>query len=184
MPCLSRAALAFASTLVLGACATTGTPGSANPTALEVDVPTIRHPAEETPQWWFRDGAAQAAERGAMGGHAKNVILFVGDGMSLTTVAAARILDGQRKGGQMDAAVVVMDGLLLILFIVPGLVAFVIDLSTGAIYLPHGRNAQAVPADAVPRALPISARTARRWLAGELSHFPDAATLAASVSRG
>ena len=34
-----------------------------------------------------------------MSGKAKNVILFVGDGMSLTTVAAARILDGQRKGG-------------------------------------------------------------------------------------
>ncbi|RBL60872.1 alkaline phosphatase, partial [Xanthomonas oryzae pv. oryzae] len=32
-------------------------------------------------------------------GKARNVILFLGDGMSLTTVAAARILDGQRKGG-------------------------------------------------------------------------------------
>lgn len=63
-----------------------------------VDVPAIRHPDGETPAWWFRDGAAQAAGRGAMRGRAKNVILFVGDGMSLTTVAAARILDGQRKG--------------------------------------------------------------------------------------
>lgn len=34
-----------------------------------------------------------------MSGKAKNVILFVGDGMSLATVSAARILDGQRKGG-------------------------------------------------------------------------------------
>ncbi len=34
-----------------------------------------------------------------MHGRAKNVILFLGDGMSFTTVAAARILDGQRKGG-------------------------------------------------------------------------------------
>ena len=91
---------------------------------------------------------------------------------------------GQHKGGQMDPAVVVMDGVLLILFIVPGLVAFVIDLHTGAIYLPRGRNAQAVPPDAVPHALPISARTARRWLAGELSLIPDEATLPASVSRG
>ncbi|MDI9239207.1 alkaline phosphatase [Lysobacter sp. LF1] len=99
MPRLPRATLAFATLLLLGACATTGTPGSANPTTLEVDVPTIRHPADETPQWWFRDGASQAAARGAMSGKAKNVILFIGDGMSLTTVAAARILDGQRKGG-------------------------------------------------------------------------------------
>src|SRR5262245_51116436 len=63
-----------------------------------ITVPPIQHPQGETPAWWFRDGAAQAAQRGAMQGRAKNVILFIGDGMSLTTVAAARILDGQRKG--------------------------------------------------------------------------------------
>ncbi|MGO4781652.1 alkaline phosphatase, partial [Lysobacter sp. 2RAB21] len=63
-----------------------------------VDVPQIKHPQDETPAWWYRDGAAQAAQRGASTGKAKNVILFVGDGMSLTTVAAARILDGQLKG--------------------------------------------------------------------------------------
>lgn len=33
-------------------------------------------------------------------GQAKNVILFVGDGMGVATVTAARILDGQNKGGQ------------------------------------------------------------------------------------
>ena len=64
-----------------------------------IDVPVIQHPEGETAAWWFRDGAAQAASRGAMRGTARNVILFVGDGMSLTTVTAARILDGQRKGG-------------------------------------------------------------------------------------
>ncbi len=97
----TRTVLAFATTLLVSACASTGSaaPDPAKSTALEVDVPTIRRPAGETPQWWFRDGAAQAAHRGAMSGRAKNVILFVGDGMSLTTVAAARILDGQRKGG-------------------------------------------------------------------------------------
>ncbi|NVK37776.1 MAG: alkaline phosphatase [Gammaproteobacteria bacterium] len=31
-------------------------------------------------------------------GSAKNIILFVGDGMGISTVTAARILDGQRKG--------------------------------------------------------------------------------------
>jgi alkaline phosphatase len=34
-----------------------------------------------------------------MAGRAKNVIVFLGDGMSLTTVAAARVLEGQRDGG-------------------------------------------------------------------------------------
>jgi alkaline phosphatase len=32
-------------------------------------------------------------------GRARNVILFIGDGMSIATVTAARILEGQRRGG-------------------------------------------------------------------------------------
>ena len=64
-----------------------------------IEVTAIKRPDGETPAWWFRAGAAQAAQRNAMSGKAKNVILFVGDGMSLATVSAARILDGQRKGG-------------------------------------------------------------------------------------
>ncbi|WP_407351068.1 alkaline phosphatase [Luteimonas sp. R10] len=68
-------------------------------TVAPIDVPRIARPGGETAQWWFRSGAAAAAERGAMAGRAKNVILFVGDGMSLTTVAAARILAGQQAGG-------------------------------------------------------------------------------------
>jgi len=66
--------------------------------ATTVEVPAVRHPTGETPAWWYRSGAARAAGNGAMNGRARNVILFLGDGMSLTTVAAARILEGQRKG--------------------------------------------------------------------------------------
>jgi alkaline phosphatase len=82
--------------VVLGGCAST--PTAAPAAGFRVDVPAIRHPDGETPAWWYRDGAAQAAARGALRGHARNVILFVGDGMSLPTVAAARILEGQRRG--------------------------------------------------------------------------------------
>jgi len=89
-------AASLLSTLLLAACASTAPAPAATPT---VQVPTIQHPDQETPQWWYRSGAARAAANGAMAGKAKNVILFLGDGMSLTTVAAARILDGQRKGG-------------------------------------------------------------------------------------
>ncbi|PJK02527.1 alkaline phosphatase [Lysobacteraceae bacterium NML75-0749] len=71
--------------------------GSAD-TPAKIEVPSIERPAGETADWWFIHGAAQAAERGAMQGKARNVILFLGDGMSLTTVAAARILEGQRQG--------------------------------------------------------------------------------------
>lgn len=54
---------------------------------------------QETPDWWFHSGAVAAHERGAGRQPARNVILFVGDGMGPTTVAAARILGGQRAGG-------------------------------------------------------------------------------------
>lgn len=92
---------ALASACLLAACATAGRAQDTRAvptTPITVDVPAIQRPAGETAAWWYRDGAAQAAARGAMAGRARNVILFVGDGMSLTTVAAARILAGQRAG--------------------------------------------------------------------------------------
>jgi alkaline phosphatase len=52
-----------------------------------------------TAAWWFRAGAASAHAHGAGREQATNLILFLGDGMSLPTVAAARILEGQRAGG-------------------------------------------------------------------------------------
>ena len=58
--------------------------------------------AEPTADDWYAAGAAAVARNQAqqvVPGFAKNVILFVGDGMCITTVTAARILDGQRKGG-------------------------------------------------------------------------------------
>jgi len=42
--------------------------------------------------------ASTTAEITALKGSAKNVILFVGDGMGISTITAARILDGQNKG--------------------------------------------------------------------------------------
>jgi hypothetical protein len=75
--------VAAVTTLLLGACASTAPSSSASAGAVQVDVPAIAHPAGETPQWWYRSGAARAAANGAMAGKAKNVILFLGDGMSL-----------------------------------------------------------------------------------------------------
>lgn len=78
----------------------TARPAASVASHYHIDMPPAASPAEETPAWWYRSGAAQAANNGAMDAKARNVILFLGDGMSLTTVAAARILDGQRKGGK------------------------------------------------------------------------------------
>ncbi|MCD7099380.1 alkaline phosphatase [Stenotrophomonas sp. MMGLT7] len=92
---LRAAVIATLSTVLLGACASTA---ARQPVAAAVEVPAVAHPQGETPAWWYRSGASRAAANGAMAGKARNVILFLGDGMSLTTVAAARILDGQRRG--------------------------------------------------------------------------------------
>lgn len=51
------------------------------------------------------------------------------------------ILYPERRGqtsGKIDVGVALMDGLGLLLFVVPGVIAFVVDFSTGAIYLPPG----------------------------------------------
>ena len=91
-------------TIAMTGCATGGprdapalaADGRAEPALIVV--PTIKHPDGESSEWWFLSGAAHAAANGASGARARNVILFVGDGMGLTTVAAARILEGQREG--------------------------------------------------------------------------------------
>ena len=60
-----------------------------------------KRPAGEGREQWYADGrrAVEAAKRlRAQTGRAKNVILFVGDGMGVATVTAARILEGQRRG--------------------------------------------------------------------------------------
>jgi alkaline phosphatase len=56
---------------------------------------------EETPATWQRDGwnAVERAKREKpRKGKAKNVILFIGDGMGVSTLTASRILEGQMRG--------------------------------------------------------------------------------------
>ncbi|MBX7173221.1 MAG: alkaline phosphatase [Pyrinomonadaceae bacterium] len=55
----------------------------------------------ETPETWSRDGwnaIEQAKKVKIRKGKAKNVILFIGDGMGITTLTASRILEGQLRG--------------------------------------------------------------------------------------
>lgn len=95
---ITPAAFAFVAAVALGGCAaapSTMERGTAGPIA----VPVVIHPGGETPEWWFRNGAAQAQRNGAGRGlRPRNVIVFLGDGMSVTTITAARILEGQRTG--------------------------------------------------------------------------------------
>lgn len=55
----------------------------------------------ESPETWRSDGEAHIQNiknQKKFGKRAKNVILFVGDGMGITTITAARILEGQLRG--------------------------------------------------------------------------------------
>lgn len=82
--------------LGLAACA-----GTSNPTAPSDGYRAAAVlPAHQRDSDWYRLGEAHLAQRQLAGAapRAKNVILFVGDGMGVSTVTAARILDGQRKG--------------------------------------------------------------------------------------
>ena len=61
----------------------------------------VSAPAQTTPQEWFDSGQATLEANAALTPNtkkAKNVILFVGDGMGVSTVTAARILEGQMRG--------------------------------------------------------------------------------------
>ena len=74
---------------------TAAQPNQAN---LPVPFPVKR---QENREFWYKDGAAFVARSKQLAkkiGRAKNVILFVGDGMGISTVTAARILEGQRRG--------------------------------------------------------------------------------------
>lgn len=43
---------------------------------------------------------------------------------------------GQPPGGPLDVGVVILDALGLLLFVIPGVIAFAVDFSNGTIYLP------------------------------------------------
>ncbi len=61
------------------------------------------HAADPTPAEWFLAGQKAVTDGKTLVKYeqkAKNVILFIGDGMGISTITAARILDGQQKGGK------------------------------------------------------------------------------------
>ena len=68
---------------------------------VHADVRNSSGNVEKVDSWWL-SGRAELKDRLDLQPimlRAKNVILFVGDGMSISTVTAARIFDGQSKGG-------------------------------------------------------------------------------------
>lgn len=63
---------------------------------------SVAYAADPTPADWFNAGqqaVVNAKHLNPNDGRAKNVILFIGDGMGVSTITASRIFDGQQKGG-------------------------------------------------------------------------------------
>lgn len=64
--------------------------------------------------------------------------------MALQTASCGLLIYPERKGqksGNIDPGIAILDAAGLLVFIVPGLVAFGVDFVTGCIYLPGGRRA-------------------------------------------
>lgn len=67
----------------------------------------------------------------------------LGAGLCLSATGCGTILYPERKGrtgGRIDPGVVLLNGIGLIFFVIPGIVAFAVDFSTGAIYMTPGEE--------------------------------------------
>lgn len=93
---------------------------------------------------------------GGLGHMAVKFARAFGAHVVLFTTSANKVEDGLRlgahevvvskdkaTGGRIDVGVAVLDGLGLLLFIIPGVIAFAVDFATGTIYVPGGRHAAA-----------------------------------------
>lgn len=68
---------------------------------------------------------------------------FISAVLILQLTGCGTIMYPERKGqksGRIDAGVAVLDGIGLLLFIIPGVIAFAVDFNNGTIYLPGTRT--------------------------------------------
>ena len=74
-------------------------------------------------------------------GFMKTVTGVVLVSLILQASACGTLMYPERRGqrsGEIDVKVAIFDGIGLIFFIIPGVVAYIVDFGTGAIYLPSG----------------------------------------------
>jgi len=70
-------------------------------------------------------------------------LLFVSLALALQLSGCGTLMFKDRHGqarGNVDPNVLVLDGVGLLFFVIPGLVAFAVDFWTGAVYLPPGED--------------------------------------------
>lgn len=54
---------------------------------------------------------------------------------------------GQKPVGRIDPAIATLDALGLLLFIVPGVIAFAVDITNGTLYFPSGHHHSSAPTE-------------------------------------
>lgn len=73
---------------------------------------------------------------------AKLVTVLLAAGLLLQTSGCGTLMFPERQhephSGKLDGNILILDGIGLLFFLIPGLVAFGVDFGTGAIYLPEG----------------------------------------------
>jgi len=70
--------------------------------------------------------------------------LFIA-GLLVETTACGTIFRPERKGqkdGKVDLQIALLDGIGLLFFLVPGVIAYAVDFSNGTIYLPPGQTSE------------------------------------------
>ncbi len=63
--------------------------------------------------------------------------------MLCNVTACGTLLYPERSGqrsGRIDPSIVILDGIGILFFVIPGLIAFAVDFGNGTIYLPGGRS--------------------------------------------
>jgi hypothetical protein len=73
--------------------------------------------------------------------------------MLIQTLGCGTLIYPERRGqtnGRIDPGVAVLDGAGLLLFVIPGLVAFGVDFTTGAIYMPSKKAEAELGPDGTP----------------------------------
>ncbi len=70
---------------------------------------------------------------------ASTLLAFLCVALTVQVVGCGTFLYPERKGqtgGRIDTGVAILDGLGLLLFVIPGIIAFAVDFNNGTIYLP------------------------------------------------
>lgn len=92
-------------------------------------------------------------------GRRRFIAAMFGTVAASTLAGCGTILHPERRGqpaGRLDWKIVALDGLGLLFFFIPGVIAFAVDFATGAIYLPPSYVGSAPPVNQAPELVTVN----------------------------